>query len=157
MKLKIKYTLCFFLFLSNLFAQNTEYYKVRIEKCFRTKGIVFKNFNTTIEIKNFQYNYSLSKEEVFELEDILNFYFLNRKSLKSSYKKFTRQYFGYINTNNEKCVFVNLINNKNPLKNRIVLGKGWKYNFQIIFDERNRIKIESYVVNLNLRKIELNY
>lgn len=138
---------------------NENFYSLKMRDFFKPEAIVFKeSYKVSILIKDLKKRYTPDTSDILKAENIfLDKYHLlnveprslNRTETQKMFYKYKRQFFGYINENNEKKVIIQLIDCSKPGRTKRILGKGWDKNFVIHFSEYRVVKIFIYSINLD--------
>lgn len=120
--------------------KNSQIEIVHLPQYYREDGAIFsKDYPVGIEMKNFQYRYTPSIEDITKAEAILSSGYSeipdNKIDSFSVLKRWVRQYVGLIDTSGNKNIIVQLINNTKPRKIKNLLGKGWKQSFVIMLSD----------------------
>lgn len=105
---------------------------------YKEKGVIFnKDYTVGIEMRNLQYRYTPTKDDVIKAEKILNDKYNEIRKTNVDTKTFfchwVRQYVGLIDINGNKNIIVQLVDNTKPRKINRQLGKGWETSFVIYF------------------------
>ncbi len=117
-----------------------------------------------ILIKDFRKRYTPDTLDILKAENIFldKYHLLNDEPHSSDHTetqkmfyKYKRQFFGYINENNEKKVVVQLIDCSKPRRTKRILGKGWDKNIVNYFSDDREVKI--LIFNINLDKNSLDF
>ncbi len=125
---------------------------------YKGKGIVFSgDYAVGIDMTNKRYRYTPSKEDISKAEEIFSTQYNQLQQTNINVKDFfccwVRQYIGLVDSNGNKNIIVQLVNNKNPMKIRRLLGKDWEKVFTIMLADSfyavsNRFRI-------NIDKVEM--
>jgi hypothetical protein len=136
--------------------------KVELENYYRGIGLIFSTEYNDWLPYNGLYNkrYTPSKSDIIKAEKILiadydryvekNEFDYNFENIQKFYWKFNRQYFGFINSHDEKLLAINLL----EFNNRVISSyyfKNWKNRYMSILGGS---KINNkYMINLDKREI----
>ena len=145
----MKSLLLFFMFLIgtiiNCLAQNNidttkKFNMFYLPEYYKEKGVFFnKDYVVGIDMKQLQVRYTPTKKDLIKAEEIFSKKYneFQRKSINT--KKFfchwVRQYVGLIDSNRNKNIVVELIDNTKPRKLNRLLGKNWETEFVIYFSD----------------------
>lgn len=104
---------------------------------YKEKGVIFnKDYVVGIDMKQLQSRYTPTKEDVTKAEEIFNKKYNELQKKNVDTKKFfchwVRQYVGLIDSNGNKNIIVQLIDNTKPRKINRLLGKDWEDVFIIM-------------------------
>jgi hypothetical protein len=123
---------------------------VKISKI-KGKGKVFdKNYIPNfIELPNYHSGITLNQEELIKVENIIS------RNFKKKYKKYWRQYLGYLNEKGEKYVFVHLEKfDRNTSEN---VYEYWKNTVTIVNTGWEENVTADYIINLQNAHLESYY
>lgn len=137
---------------------NVNFYSLKMSEFCKPEAIVFKeSYKVSILVKDLKKRYTADTSDIVKAENIFSEKYhllyveprsLNHTETREMFYKYKRQYFGYINENNEKKVIIQLIDCSKPSRTTRILGKGWDKNFVIHFSEYRVVKIFIYSINL---------
>lgn len=110
---------------------------VYLPNYYKAKGIIFsKDYKVGIEMKSKKYRYIPTKEDLIKAEEIFNKQYNQLQKTNVDTKKifchWVRQYVGVVDSNGNKNIIVQLINNSKPRKIKHLLGKDWERIFIIM-------------------------
>lgn len=121
------------------------------KKIYNGKGVIFDSLATIhATFGNYQYRYTPKLDDIRLAEEILS---TTLDDYKNQFKKYNRQYLGFVNEKNEKIILVNLLYfkmSKRKINNRY---GNWKKEFVVgfgdFFDKYRAI----YRVNLSTKSL----
>lgn len=136
---------------------------ISLEEYYSGKGVIFnKEYMSLLEIKDLKKAYTPTIDDVKKVETIfLNKYNSERgkqnltkvNNPKKHFCKYNRQYLGYIDSNGDTIVIVNMLNFKNKSKAKKNF-ENWESEFIVAFGkyyEKNK-----FLFKVNLNKSTLN-
>ncbi len=108
---------CLYLVLIILFNQELQAQTkiISLSSYFKGKGVIFeKEYKSLIDIKDYEKSFTPSLEEIKIVENLFLKKIESKRKIKKTPKKefynYYRQYLGYINSNQEKVIMVNMLN-----------------------------------------------
>ena len=145
----MKSLLLFFMFLvgTNITCQaqsnidtTKKFNMVYLPDYYKEKGIFFnKDYVVGIDMNQLQFRYTPTKKDLIKAEELFNKKYneLERNSIdtKKFFCHWVRQYIGLIDSNGNKNIIVQLIDNTKPRKLNRLLGKDWETEFVIYFSD----------------------
>lgn len=138
--------------------------KVELDNYYRGTGLIFSTeYDGWLPYNNvYDKRFTPTKAEVRKSEKILiadyeryskEKGFNTIENIKDYYWKFNRQYFGYINNNDEKLLVINLLNFKNKFQ-VYQYFKDWKKRYIDIYYYPTGYHLDSqFIINLDKEKI----
>ncbi|HSZ33164.1 MAG TPA: hypothetical protein VK772_07625 [Puia sp.] len=116
------------------------YNVVHLPNYYKEVGVIFnKNYAVGIEMSNFQSRYTPIIDDVTKAEEIFNRKYnevqKTNVDTKVFFSRWVRQYVGLIDSNGNKNIIVQLIDNTAPRKINSKLGKHWETDFMIYFSD----------------------
>jgi hypothetical protein len=105
---------------------------------YKEKGVIFsKDYVIGIKMRKLKSRYTPTKDDIIKTEEILKGKYNEVRKANVNTKTFfchwVRQYVGLIDTNGNRNVIVQLIDNTKPRKVKRILGKAWETSFVIYF------------------------
>lgn len=138
------------------------YTVIRLPAYYKEKGVIFsKDYLVGIEMRKLQSRYTPTKEDIIRAEKIFSDKYneiqKSNVDTKTFFCAWVRQYVGLIDTNGNKNIIVQLIDNARPRKVNRLLGKNWETVFIIMLSDsfysiskRFRINIDTGEMSDNL-------
>lgn len=110
---------------------------VHLSGYYKEKGVIFnKDYVVGIDMKQLQSRYTPTMDDITKEEEIFNKKYNELQKKNVDTKKFfchwVRQYVGFIDSNGNKNIIVQLIDNTKPRKINRLLGKDWEDVFIIM-------------------------
>lgn len=153
----------FFITLSNpLLGQSNMIYIPSIEN----EGVIFDSSLIAPIYRDFKIRTNPNTSEIIEAERILQEGYLEInqadkynynpslvEKLRKEYAEAARQYFGFIDSLNNKCIFIHILTCRSEECMKYCYSQTYKKEFMVIFDENGNCDTKSYIVNLTNRKI----
>lgn len=107
---------------------------------YKEEGVIFsKEYIAGIEMDNLQSRYTPTKDDIIAAEEIFKNKFNDiRQTDIDTKKKFchwVRQYIGLVDTNGNKNIIVQLVDNTKPRKTNRLLGKNWETVFVVMLSD----------------------
>jgi hypothetical protein len=128
---------------------------------YREAGIIFhKEYAAGIEMKDLQYRYTPSKEDIMQTERIFQqqYHIVEKKSLdtKVYFDKWVRQYVGLVDKEGNKNIIVQLVNNTDRKKIDKLLGKDWRNTFIVMLSDSFYQVSTRFRINLDKNEMSTN-
>lgn len=131
--------------------------EISIDSLYKHRSVVFcEEYDPGIIMPElYSSRYSPSVKEIIQAEHLLSLEFIgnNRKSFKSFYWNYVRQYIGFTNTKGEKNIVIHLIEYSKPSKVKKMLGKEWINNWAVYFSENPKFSILQHCVNIDTKNV----
>ena len=113
---------------------------VYMPEYYKEKGVIFsENYDVGIKMKNLKHRYTPTIHDIAKLEDIFakkyNEIENTNIDTKNIFSLWVRQYVGLIDSNGNRNIIVQLIDNKKPRKINKLLGKNWEDVFIIMLSD----------------------
>lgn len=110
---------------------------VRLPDYYKVPGVIFgKDYVVGIDMKQLQSRYTPTLADITKVEETFNKKYneLQKTNVdtKAFFCRWVRQYVGLIDSNGNKNIIVQLINNTKPRKINRLLGKDWESIFIIM-------------------------
>lgn len=107
---------------------------------YKEKGVIFnKDYVVGVEMQNFKLRYTPTKDDIIKAEQIFNQKHNEAQKATVDTKVFfchwVRQYVGFIDTNGDKNILLQLIDNTKARKINRLLGKNWETVFTIMLSD----------------------
>ena len=132
---------------------------IQIKKIFKNYGKVFaSDFQPKdITLPGYSHGLELKESDILNAEEILSRNVPVQNKIGHNIKHFKyrwRQYFGYINLNGDKCLFIHL--ERYNGKPSIVSYDYWKTRVSIVLEEWDKHNTDDFIIYLNTNTIKLN-
>jgi hypothetical protein len=152
-----------FLFITSINCHSQPQRLINIEylpQYYKERGILFsKDYDPHIVIKNLKYRYTPTVEDIRDAELILvkKYDSLENSTVdvKTFYSKWVRHYIGFVDSNDNKNIIVQLINNSNRKKVKKLLGDNWEDRFIGMYSD-SFYKI-SIILRININERSISY
>jgi hypothetical protein len=138
--------------------KDSAFTSVDLPNHFREGGVIFnKDYNVGIVMKSVQRRYTPTENDILSVEMILSNHMYNVQKdnliAKPIFYHWVRQYIGLIDTNGNKNIIVQLVDNSNPRKMNRLLGKNWQCNFAVMLSDDFYRLSKRYQVNINTKEV----
>lgn len=144
---------------------------IKIDSLYAECGVVFPaSYDLSIEVENLRTRFTPPIEEIAKAEKIFLTQFKHLDHSKSKFpngsaipnfqdyfKKFIRQYIGYVDEEGNRNILIHLINNEHPRKVKKVIGANWKKDFILILAQPMPFDILTYRIDLSKKKLNINF
>jgi hypothetical protein len=121
------------------------YYKLKNKKYYKGNSTVFcKNYNLNSILYYEIGRFTPSPFEIERAEEILD----SCVQLKNR-RKYYRKYFGYIDSDNNKCIYIEMIDCRHPYRVKRILGSNWKEHYTLILGDPYYEIAENIKINLS--------
>lgn len=107
---------------------------------YKEKGVVFnEDYVVGVEMRNFKFRYTPTKDDIVKAEKIFDQKHNETQKATVDTKIFfchwVRQYVGFIDTNGDKNILMQLIDNTKARRINRLLGKNWETVFTIMLSD----------------------
>ncbi|QMU66223.1 MAG: hypothetical protein GKR88_19375 [Flavobacteriaceae bacterium] len=132
---------------------------ISLSSYFKGKGVIFeKEYKSLIDIKDYEKSFTPSLEEIKIVENLFLKKIESKRKIKKTPKKefynYYRQYLGYINSNQEKVIMVNMLNfNKKSKAKRMF--ENWDKDYVLGFGEFYEENQFIYTINLLKKTLQI--
>lgn len=131
---------------------------IQVDSLFQYYGVIFdSSYSPPILIRNIKDRFTPSINDIIATEQIFVHQYqeagmLSETDARKKFKKYNRQYVGFIDSAGSKNVVLLLFDYSKKRQVKRNIGDSWKDNFLVMFSEDPPFTIKMYKVNLNERK-----
>ena len=138
----------------NITLTNKKNVIVYLSNYYKEKGVIFdKDYVVGIDMVNLKYRYKPTVDDVTKSEDVFNKQYNQLQGKNVDVKKFfckwVRQYVGLVDSNGNKNIIVQLIENIKPRKINQLLGKNWETDFVIYLSDPHPVLGLLFRINID--------
>lgn len=127
---------------------------IHLPTYYKEEGVIFrKDYVVGIEMRNSQSRYTPTKDDITKAEEIFNDKYneMGKTDIdtKKNFCHWIRQYVGLIDSNGNKNIIVQLIDNTKPKKINQLLGKNWETVFVLMLSDNFYAVSKRFKINID--------